>query len=175
MLNIKLAKREKRIIIIAAYIILAFILILLVISFFKKRDLLKKDIIKKEEEFQQITSLITELQDYQKRSKNMGGIIAKRGKEFTLASYLDNAAKVTGVKASTKMLPSSSDKSSPYEESKAVITLQEISPEQLVNFLYNIENKEEFIFVMKIVISDNKKSEGYLDSEIRVQTYQLKE
>ncbi|MBN1625101.1 MAG: hypothetical protein JW944_01140, partial [Deltaproteobacteria bacterium] len=100
MLNIKLAKREKRIIIIAAYVILTFILIFLVVSFFNKRDLLKKDIIKKEEEFHQITSLIAELRDYEKRSKDMGDAIARRGKGFTLASYLDNAAKATGVKAS---------------------------------------------------------------------------
>ncbi|MBN1628031.1 MAG: hypothetical protein JW944_16045, partial [Deltaproteobacteria bacterium] len=62
----------------------------------------------------------------------------------------------------------------PYEESKAVITLEELTPDQLVNFLYNIENKEEFIFITKIGIWDNKKSPGYLDSEIRVHAYQLK-
>lgn len=175
MLNIKLAKREKRIIIIAACIIFALILIFLITSFFKKRDLLKRDITRKEDEFREMTALIAELNSYQKRSEDMASIIKRRGKGFTLASYLDNAAKTAGVKASTQMLPSSSDVTGAYAESKAAITSEEITPEQLVNLLYNIENKEEFIFINKIVIFDNKKTEGYLDSEIRVQTYELKE
>jgi hypothetical protein len=175
MLKIKLAKREKYIIYGATCLIAIFILVnFLVIPFFKERERLRKGIKKAEDDLKEIAALSVVYQGYQKGSMDVKRIIEARDRMFTLASYLEEAARETGVKdyiAGMTSSPSSS-KGGPYEESTVELKLNGINTEQLVIYLYAIEKPKDLIFIKRITISDNKKQEGYLDSVIQVLTYQ---
>jgi hypothetical protein len=50
--------------------------------------------------------------------------------------------------------------------------LESITVDQLVRYLYKIEDPDDLIFIKRISITDNKKEEGYLDSIIQVITFQ---
>jgi hypothetical protein len=146
----------------------------LVIPFFKEKERLRKGIKKAEDDLKEIAALNVVYQGYQKGSMDVKRIIEARDRMFTLASYLEEAARNTEVKdyiAGMTSSPSSS-KGGSYEESTVELKLNGINTEQLVRYLYAIEKPEDLIFIKRITISDNKKQEGYLDSVIQVLTYQ---
>ena len=175
MLKIKLEKREKYIIYGATCLIAIFILVnFLVIPFFKERERLRKGIKKAEDDLKEIAALSVVYQGYQKGSMDVKRIIEARDRRFTLASYLEEAARRTEVKDYISGMTSSpsSSKGGPYEESTVELKLNGINTEQLVRYLYAIEKPKDLIFIKRITISDNKKQEGYLDSVIQVLTYQ---
>jgi len=174
MLKIRLAKREKYIVSIAACLISFFILLnFLIFPFFKERERLNKGIKTAEEDLKEIADLSVVYQGYQKGSTDIKRILSRRDKGFTLFSYLEKAAGEVQVKDHIEyMKPSSSKGSGLYEESTVEMKLNEINTDQLVKYLYEIEEPEDLIFIKRISISDNKKQEGYLDSVIQVFTYQ---
>jgi general secretion pathway protein M len=176
MLKIKLAKREKYVVLAAACLIVLFLLInFLILPFFNEKDRLSKGIALKEMELKEIASLSSEYQKYRKDSAEMERILAKRGKGFTLMSYLDKAAGEADVKGQIKYMnpsKSSSKNIGAYEESGVEIKVEGINTDQLVSFLYMIEAPEDLISIRRISVTDNKKQEGYLDSIIQVMTYE---
>ena len=175
MLKIKLGKKEKYIIYGATCLIAIFILVnFLVIPFFKERGRLRKGIEKAEDDLKEIATLSVVYQGYQKGSMDVKRIIEARDRRFTLASYLEEAARRTEVKDYISGMTSSpsSSKGGLYEESTVELKLNGINTEQLVRYLYAIEKPKDLIFIKRITISDNKKQEGYLDSVIQVLTYQ---
>ncbi|MBN1626030.1 MAG: hypothetical protein JW944_05850 [Deltaproteobacteria bacterium] len=175
MLKVKLAKREKYVVYTATCFIAFFILVnFLVIPFFKERERMRKGIKKAEDDLKEIAALSLVYKGYQKGSMDVKRIIEERDRGFTLASYLEEAARKTGVKdyISGMTSPPSSSKGGLYEESTVELKLYGINTEQLVRYLYTIEKPEDLIFIKRITISDNKKQEGYLDSVIQVLTYQ---
>jgi general secretion pathway protein M len=174
MLKIKLAKREKYIVSIAACLISLFVILnFLVFPFLKERERLSKGIKTAGEDLKEIEALSVVYQKYQKGSMDVKRILSRRDKGFTLFSYLEKAAGEIQVKDHIEyMKPSSSKGSGPYEESMVEMKLNGINTDQLVKYLYEIEQPEDLIFVKRISISDNKKQEGYLDSVIQVLTYQ---
>lgn len=174
MLRINLAKREKYVVITAVCLILLFLLInFLILPFFKAKDSMRKGIAQKEEEYKQIAALSLEYQKSKKDSSDISKILAKRSKEFSLTSYLEEAARKTGVLDYLQgMTPSPPKGDWQYKESTVEMKLDGINTEQLVNYLYNIEDPEDLIFVRRISISDNKKQDGYLNCIIQVLTYQ---
>jgi hypothetical protein len=175
MLRIKLAKREKYVVYSVTCLTAIFVLVIfLVIPFFKEKEQLKKGIEKANDDLKEIAALSVVYQGYQKGSMDVKRIIEERDRGFTLASFLEEAARKTEAKdyLSGMILSPSSSKSGPYEESTVELKLNGINTEQLVRYLYAIEKPEDLIFIKRITISDNKKQEGYLDSVIQVLTYQ---
>jgi general secretion pathway protein M len=177
MLKINLAKRERYVVLTAACLIVLFLLInFLILPFFKEKDRFKKGIALKELELKEIAGLSSEYKIYQKDSDEMSRILAKRGKGFTLLSYLDNAAGEADVKGYIQYMnpskSSSSKSSGPYKESGVEIKLEGVNIDQLVNYLYEIETPRDLIFIRRMSVTDNKKQEGYLDCVIQVLTYQ---
>lgn len=175
MLKIKLAKREKYVVYGATGLIAIFILVIfLVIPFFKERERLREGIEKAEDDLKEIAALSVVYQGYHKGSMDVKRIIEERDRGFTLASFLEEAARKTEVKdyMSGMVLSPSSSKGGPYEESTVELKLNGINTEQLTRYLYAIEKPEDLIFIKRITINDNKKQEGYLDSVIQVLTYQ---
>jgi len=177
MLKIKLAKREKYVVVIASCIIGLFLFInFIVLPFFKAKDRTSKGIATKEAEYKEIAELVSVYQEYKKDADRIERMLTKRGKGFTLGTYLDDAAGKTGVKDLIKhMQPSKSSSAEAgaiFEEYSIEMKLEGINTDQLVSYLYRIENPEDLIFIKRISITDNKKQEGYLDAIIQVQTYQ---
>jgi len=172
MFKINLAKRERYVVFTAACLIGIFLLTnFLILPFFKEKDRLQKGIALKQEEFKQISDLSLEYQKYQKGSGDVSKVLARRDKGFSLTSYLEEAARKAGVSLKG-MTQSQAKDSGAYKEATVELKLEGVNTEQLVNYLYYVENPESLIFVRRISVSDNKKQEGYLDCIIQVLTYQ---
>jgi len=176
MLKIRLEKREKLFVVTAVCLIAIFLLInFLIVPFFKEKARLSKGIALKELELKELAALGAEYMKYRKGADEMERILAKRGKGFTLMSYLDKASGEANVKGQIKYMNpsrSSSKNIGPYEESGVEIKLEGINTDQLVAYLYMIEAPADLIFIRRISVTDNKKQEGYLDSIIQVMTYE---
>ncbi|MFC1819663.1 hypothetical protein ACFLZG_01065 [Thermodesulfobacteriota bacterium] len=170
----KFAKREKYFVSTAACLILAFILLqFLIIPFFEKRERVHKGINAREKELKEIAVLSTEYQDFKNSSQRIMGILAKRKKGFTLFSFLDKAAGKARIKDRIKyMKPSTSKAQGPFKESMVELKLEGITIEQLVSYLYLIEEPEDLIFIKRISITDNQKDAGSLDSILQILTFQ---
>ena len=171
---ITLAKREKYIISIAGCLIALFLVFLFVISpFFEKRDRLRKGIIKQEQDLNELSGLIAEYYNYKQNSQDIDRVLSGRKNNFTLTSFLETAIRETQIDKNRKNVKrSSSEGSGPYEELMVETTLEGITMDQLVRYLYKIEDPDNLVFIKRISITDNKKEEGYLDSIIQVITFQ---
>jgi general secretion pathway protein M len=174
MFKIKLAKREKYVVLISTCLVLLFLLInFAILPFNREKDRLRKGITAKESELKEIASLSAVYKGYQKDADAISGAMARRGNGFTLMSYLDTAAAATDVKDYIKNVnPSPLKGTGPFKESVIEIKLEGINTEQMVNYLYKIENPDDLVFVKRISVTDNKKQEGYLDLIIQVLTYE---
>jgi general secretion pathway protein M len=174
MLNIKLAKREKYVVIISACVVSLFLIInFLILPFFNTKDRLRKGVVIKEGESKEIASLISVYKGYQKNADEISKAMARRGKGVTLISYLDQAAATAEVKDYVKNVnPSPLKGSGQFKESVVEIKLEGITPEQMVKYLYRVENPDDLVFIKRLSIVDNRKQEGYLDLTIQVFTYE---
>lgn len=171
---ITLAKREKYFVSIAACLIALFLLFQFIISpFFEKRDRLRKGIIKQEQDLKELSVLIAEYYNHKQSSQDIDKILSQRKKDFTLSSFLEKATRETQIDKYIKNLKRSSSKGTgPYEEPMVEAKLEGITVDQLIRYLYKIEDPDNLIFIKRISITDNKKEEGYLDSVIQVMTFQ---
>lgn len=171
---ITLAKREKYYVALAACLIALFLLFQFLISpFFEKRDRLRKGIIKQEQDLRELSVLIAEYYNLKQNSQDIDRVLSGRKRDFMLGSYVEKATRETQVDKYLKDLTrSSSEGSGPYEESMVETKLEGITGEQLVRYLYEIEDPDNLVFIKRISITDNKKEEGYLDSVIQVITFQ---
>jgi len=171
---IKLAKREKYFVSIAACLIVVFFMFqLLIFPFLKERERFSKGIKTREEGLREITALSAEYQEYKNYSESMETVLAKRKEGFTLFSFLENAAGEAQVKEHINyMKPSSSKGKGPYQELMVEMKLEGITIDQLIDYLYLIEDPVELIFIKRISISDSKREEGYLDSVLQVMTFE---
>jgi general secretion pathway protein M len=174
MLQIKLAQREKYIVAISVSVLSVFLIVsFLVFPFFKAKERLKKGIIAKEAEMKEIATLGTVYKEYQKSANEISGAVARRGKGFTLMTYLDNAAGDTELKDFVKNVnPSPLKGTGPFKESDVEIKLEGINPDQMVKYLYRVEKPDDMIFIKRITVTDNKKQEGYLDLTMQVMTFE---
>jgi len=173
-MTIKLAKREKYFVTTATCLIAVFFLFqFLIFPFLEKRERLSKGIKTREEGLREIAALSAEYQEYKNYSESMKTALVKRKEGFTLFSFLENAAGEAQVKEHINyMKPSSTKGTGPYEELMVEMKLENITIDQLINYLYRIEDPVELIFIKRISISDSKKEEGYLDSVLQVMTFE---
>jgi len=169
----KLAKREKYFVYLAGAAIGVFIIFqFFVFPFFDKRDRIKRGISVKEKGLQEILMLNHEYQAGKKGFQGIGEILLRRGKEFTLFSFLEKEAGKARIKSHIKyMKPSVSQGTEGYKESVVEMKLEGISLNQLVEYLYRIESLENLICIKRISIKENKKKAGYLDAVLQVLTF----
>lgn len=167
----KLAKREKLFVGAAACTLGLFLIIeLLIAPFFHKKDRLEKDIKTIEQNIADLATIGIGSQG----TEDMERVLSRR--KDSLLVFLNKAAGTTGLEKNLKRLnPTDGKDQGAYLEEVVDVTLDAITLPQLTEYLYRIEKPEQFIFVKRINISDNKKEEGYLNANIRVLTYKQKE
>ena len=170
----KLAKREKYLVSIAAFSVAIFFLFeLAIFPFFEKRERIQRGLKAKEKDFVEILKLAAEYQTYKKSTQGIAQSLSRRTRGFTLFSFLERSADEAKVKDHIKyMKPSTSKGSGPYKESLVEMQLDQISLNQLVNYLYLIESSENLIKIKRISIKENKRESGYIDAVMQVLTFQ---
>ena len=169
----KLARREKYFVSAAAVFVAVFLLFqFLIVPFFENRRRVQRGVRAKEEGLKEIVGLSSEYHRYQKGSKDIKQILARRKKGFTLFSFLEEAAGDAEVKAHIKyMKPSISATPGTYKESLVEMKLEAITLQQLIGYLSKIESPDNVVSIKRISINENKKKSGYLDAVLQVLTF----
>jgi len=172
----KLSFREKIFIIVGGTVLGLFFL-----TFFVFRPLAQKheryqtDIKKLRRDVQLFERLKKEYLVLKTKSEQVDQKLRSRKKSFTLFSLLENLAEKVEIKDLIKyMKPSTKSISDKYEEVSVEIKLAGITPKQLTDYLYDIENSEMLARVKRITIYPMKNSEGLLEATLQVFTYKLK-
>lgn len=169
----QLAKREKYLIALAGFVITAALVItLLIIPFWEKREMLKNGIAAKGNSLQEMAVLRQEYLLLQQDSNTVALRLAGRPKNFTLFSFLEQAAGAAGVKENIKsMKPSASTVKGSFKESLVEMKLERITLGQMTGYLKLIEVPEKLVSIKRISIQSNKKETQFLDVVLQVLTF----
>lgn len=169
----QLAKREKYLIGLAAVVIvLALIIQLVVAPFWERRERYRDSIAAKQNNLQQMVALRQEYLMLQLDSNTLADRLQNRPKNFTLFSFLENAAGDAGVKENIKsMKPSASTGKGPFKESLVEMKLERITLGQMVGYMKLIESPDKLVGIKRISIQSNKKETQFLDVILQVLTF----
>lgn len=169
----QLAKREKYFITLAVIVIVfALVLQFAITPFLEKKERYENNVVTKQNNLQQMAALRQEYLLLEQDSKTLAQRLARRAKNFTLFSFLEQAAGNAGVKENIKsMKPSASTGKGPFKESLVEMKLERITLGQLVGYLKLIESPEDLVSVKRISIQSNKKETQFLDAVLQVLTF----
>ena len=172
----KLEKREKRIVLAGALFLLCFALFHFAVSpLLRARDQSEKAVIQKKEDIIKIRQLQGEYRKLQNQAVDIQSRLQKRSPSFTLFSFIEERATKAKVKQQiNSMTPSSSGGEGPLQESRVDLKLERISLQQLVDFLQQIESKDDVVMIKRISIQQNSKEEGALDAVLQIITFTKK-
>ena len=167
-----LARREKYFVSLAAFFIVIFLVLqFLIFPFFEKRVSLKRGIESRQETLKEIVKLSAEYKAYKNDAKGGETLLKNRKKEFTLFSFLENAAGKTEVKGHIKyMKPSVAQGTGRYDKSMVEMKVDGITLNQLAHYIHLIESPENVVSIKRISIKENKKRSGSLDVIMQVLT-----
>ncbi len=172
----KLSKRDKN----ALIICMAFLLIFLLVEFIFLPVVAKRKNIKKDIQINKLNlaKMIEMQQKYNSFNTNIEGRkdqIKKRGKRFSLFSYLDSTAETCGVKKNVAYIkPSFQDlKNSDYKKAFVKVRLESISLKECVAFLNKIESLENIVNINSFSISTTGKDKKMLDVVFETETLVL--
>ena len=171
-----LSKQNKNALIICAVFLLLFFMVQFIFlpAVNKRKDL--KKIIKTNQS--NLTKMIELQQGYNVSDKNMDNnriLLQKRGKKFSLFSYLDTTAKNCGVKKNVVfMKPSFQNlKNSDYQKAFVKVKLESISLKECIAFLNKIENVKNMVSINSFSISTTGKDNKLLNIIIETETIML--
>ena len=172
----KLEKREQRVVVAGAIILVCFALFYLTVSpLLQARQQTQKALIQKKEDIKKIRQLQEEYRQLQNQAVNIQNRLQKRSPSFTLFSFIEERATKAKVKQQiNSMTPSTSEGEGPLQESRVDLKLEKISLQQLVDFLQQIESKDDVVAIKRISIQENSKEEGLLDVVMQIITFTKK-
>lgn len=161
--------------------LMALVAALLLFSFvfsplLESRQRLQKSLVKKQMELQEIRTLQKEYQSLQQRSGDIQQRLTKRPVDFSLFSFIEQQATSTGIKQQINYLkPSNVTSEGSLNESRVDMKLQQITLENLVNFLKKVESPENVVSVSRISIQEHGKKQGFLNAVIQIVTFSKRE
>ncbi len=174
--NMNLQRREKIIVAVAGVLLVVLLLLQLVVfPIIDRRDTLSKRIVQKRQELAEIKQLAGEYQALTSGTLSNEALLKNRPKSFTLFSFLDALAGKSGIKQNIiYMKPSSTNlKNSPYSLSMVEMKINNLTMEQLVNFLHGVETSQEMIWVKRVSLAKGEKEGQLIDAVLQVETFQL--
>ncbi len=160
----------------AAGIIGIFLIATLVVQpFFSKREQLKKNLHEKTVMLEQMRQLQSEYAALTQKAEISKSLFKHREKGFKLFSFLDQLAGESGIKDRISyMKPSTKvEKNSQYKISRVEMKLDDITLEQLANYLYGVETSKNMVEITKISISKKDKKLGLLTAVMQVETVEI--
>ncbi|MDD5723211.1 MAG: hypothetical protein PHY29_05660 [Syntrophales bacterium] len=172
----KLTKREKLSVALGTSLVTIFLVLQFVLlPFLNAREKVRHSIEVNEKALEEIVALSAEYRALSVDSGDIGVTLARRPKEFTLFSFLEEQAGRAGIKSSIKyMKPSLSTDATPYKESSVEMNLEEITLRQLVEYLYLVESPENLVRLKRVSIKQSKDKPEYLTVLLHLATYQQK-
>ena len=168
----QLAKREKYFIAAAVTVIVVALVIELVVApFWGRKERLQDNLAVKQNNLREMSALRQEYLALQQDSNTITQRLARRPKNFTLFSFLEQTAGEAGIKKNIKyMKPSDSTSKGPFKESLVEMKLERITLGQMVGYLKLIESPDKLVSIKRISIQSNTKETNYLDAILQVLT-----
>ncbi len=158
------------------FLLIMFIIYFIFTPLLSSRQRLQNSIAKKQIELQEIQQLEKEYHALQLHSGDIQERLKKRPANFTLFSFIEKQATVTGIKEKINYIkPSTVEGDGPLQESRVDMKLQQITLENLVNFLKSVESFTQVVSVSRISIQEHGKEEGYLNAVIQIITFTKQE
>ncbi len=176
MIALKLNKREKYGVIAAiACITLFLVLKLIIFPFMEKKEQLSRSVATQSRVLEKMINLRSEYESIKREAGLTKQHLQKRKKNFSLFSFLDSLAGKTGIKKNiVYMKPSTSaPKNSPYSFSLVEMKLAGITIDELVSYLYGVENSGKMLTIKRISISKSDKRKELINSVLQVETFNL--
>ena len=173
---IKLNKREKIAVAGAAAAIIIFLVIqVLVFPLFDKNVQLSQTLATRQQELEQIRLLQAEYRKTAEKAEQAQRHLKTRKQGFTLFSFLDTLAGLTGVKSHiARMKPTTTtQKDSPYRRSSVEMELKEITMSQLLAYLHGIETSRDMISIKRLSISKGEKKADLINTVFQVETLEM--
>jgi len=171
-----MAKRERFMLIGLVLMVTGLLIFNFVFSpLLESRKYLQNSIEKKDIELQEMYALQQEYNKLRLQSGDISSLLAKRTKDFTLFSYIEQQATRAKVKRNIKYLkPSKVAREGELQESRVDVKMQRLSTAGLVKFLTGLESEEKVIYVNRLSIQEHGKDVGYLNVVIQVITFTRK-
>lgn len=124
---------------------------------------------KRLEQVRELYKAVSELSDRETRLQDQ---IKRRSTEsFSVASVVESIARDAGVMEQVQYLkPEQGKLSEQFREALVSLKIGEITPTQLVDFLYRLESSERILRVRNLQLRPNPKEAGKLDATLTVFT-----
>lgn len=174
--NVNLQRREKIIIAVAGTLLVILLLLeLIIFPIVDRRSMLSKRIGQRTQALAEIKQLANEYQGLTSGTVSNEARLRNRARNFTLFSFLDTLAGKSGIKQNIiYMKPTSSNlKGSPYSLSMVEMKINNLTMEQLVNFLHGVETSQDMIWVKRVSLAKGDKEGQLIDAVLQVETFQL--
>jgi len=171
--RLKLTKHERYYVSIGAVAVILFLVLQLILfPFMGEKGKIKRSIHSKEQILKELISLSSEYMALKENSVDIKKVLSDRPDNFTLFSFLEKQAGRSGIKPSIKyMKPSTSTNKESYSESFVEMKLENVTLEQLVEYLYLVESPENLVGIKRISIKQSRGSPEYLTVLMQLITY----
>jgi len=171
--RLKLTKHERYYVSIGAAAVILFLVFQFVIfPFMGDKKRVARSIDSKEQILKELRTLGSQYMEMKENTVDIKSVLDRRPENFTLFSFLEKQAGRSGVKPNIKyMKPSTTTKTEPYNESSVEIKLENVTLEQLVEYLYRIESPENLVGIKRISIKQSRGSPQYLTVLMQLITY----
>ncbi|MBN1829268.1 MAG: type II secretion system protein M [Deltaproteobacteria bacterium] len=172
--GIMLTEREKRylftgILLLAAILCFQFVLIPL----WENRSRLDRSLEASRKTFSEIKEVAAEYRKLAGRSVDAGALIAARPPGFTLFSFVEEQAGKAAIKPYIKsMKPSTGGQEGNLKETSVELKIEGLSLEQLVAYLYFVEDPRYLVTVKRIQIKRGREEALGMDVQMQVVTYE---
>ncbi len=174
--KVNLQRREKIIVAVAGTLLVILLLLeLIIFPIVDRRAMLSKRIVQRTQALAEIKQLANDYRGLTSGTVSNEARLKNRTKSFTLFSFLDTLAGKSGIKQNIiYMKPSSSNlKGSPYSLSMVEMKINNLTMEQLVNFLHGVETSQDMIWVKRVSLAKGEKEGQLIDAVLQVETFQL--
>ncbi|MBW2479009.1 MAG: type II secretion system protein M [Deltaproteobacteria bacterium] len=171
-----LNRRERYGVMLAAGVIVIFLIAVFIIEPFLSRSAnMKNSLQAKADILVEMQRMQSEYNSLTQQATMSISRFQRRPKGFTLYSFMDRLAGESGIKDRISyMKPSkTAQKNSPYKISRVEMKLDEITLEQLANYLYGVETSQNMVQIKKISISKKDGEQGLLTAVLQVETLEI--
>ena len=171
--NIRLSNREKKTVVIGG---IGLLILLIVFGWLlpnlDKINQLDRMIVAEQDRLNKIKKLYGDFQALNQRADTVKELIESRGSgDFSIASVVENMARQTEILERIQYLkPAYAPVSDVYREASVALKATLVPPEQLVDFLYQIEASDLLLNIRSLQIRIHSKEEGKLDATMTVFT-----
>ena len=166
----ELSRRDHAALAVGAVALLLFVLLQFVLfPLLDRRQRLEKGIAVREQALVEMRQMQERFRKLHRQNSSLGRKLARRDRNFSLFSFLEQKASATGIKQNIAyMKPSSVQGDGAVRQTTVEMKFKAISLKQLVSFLEQIEAPDKLVAVRRISIQENKKETATLDVILQV-------